>query len=319
MGAQSNQRITWPEGKRFAFTVFDDTDRSTLANVREIYALLRDLGMRTTKSVWPIRGPKTPTIPGDTCDDEAYCKWTRELASEGFEIGYHLATFHGVSREETQEALDRFKELYGHYPHAAANHADNDDAMYWGEARLTGKYQLAYRALHKFSPPRSYGHVENDPRFWGDFCRDRIRYVRNFVFNDIDTLKACPFMPYHDPHRPYVNQWFASSDGALLDSYNQTLSEENQDRLVESGGACIMYTHFGKGFQDGSEVNPRFAQLMTRMAELGGWFVPTSTLLDYIAKQRGEHTITNQERSEMERAWLLERVLTPVKAKLMGL
>ena len=36
--------MLWPDGKRFAFTVFDDTDRATLDNVREVYALLADLG-----------------------------------------------------------------------------------------------------------------------------------------------------------------------------------------------------------------------------------------------------------------------------------
>ena len=35
----------WPDGKRFAFTIFDDTDRSTLDNAPAVYALLRDLGI----------------------------------------------------------------------------------------------------------------------------------------------------------------------------------------------------------------------------------------------------------------------------------
>jgi len=48
-------KIRWPEGKKFAFTVFDDTDLSTLGNVREIYSFLMDHGFRTTKSVWPIQ------------------------------------------------------------------------------------------------------------------------------------------------------------------------------------------------------------------------------------------------------------------------
>ncbi|MEQ9322961.1 MAG: hypothetical protein RIF41_27595, partial [Polyangiaceae bacterium] len=88
--------MLWPDGKRFAFTVFDDTDRATLDNVREVYALLADLGMRTTKSVWPIKGSNEPTIPGTTCEDDAYRAWTLELQRPGFEIGYHNATFHGV-------------------------------------------------------------------------------------------------------------------------------------------------------------------------------------------------------------------------------
>lgn len=33
-------RIDWPDGKAFAFTIFDDTDFPTLDNVGPVYALL---------------------------------------------------------------------------------------------------------------------------------------------------------------------------------------------------------------------------------------------------------------------------------------
>ena len=35
-----NSKIKWPEGKDFAFTIFDDTDDSTLENVKDVYAFL---------------------------------------------------------------------------------------------------------------------------------------------------------------------------------------------------------------------------------------------------------------------------------------
>jgi hypothetical protein len=104
---------------------------------------------------------------------------------------------------------------------------------------------------------RFRGHVEGDPLFWGDVCRDRVTYVRNFVFAQADTLEACPFMPYHDPARPYVNYWFASSEGAHVESFIRTLSEKNQDRLERQGGACIMYTHFADGFTEQGRLNRR--------------------------------------------------------------
>lgn len=306
--------ITWPDGKRFAFTVFDDTDRATADNVRGVYAMLKDLGMRTTKSVWPIRGPRKPTIPGDTCEDDAYREWTLELQRDGFEIGYHNATFHGVERQETQRALDRFAEIYGHAPVAAANHADNDDAIYWGAARLGGLNRLAYRAMNGFRNRDFYGHVEGDRRFWGDLCRERIRYVRNFVYEDIDTLSVCPQMPYHDPSRPWVNLWFASAEGATCDAYCDTISEAAQDQLEERGGACIMYTHFAKGFEEDGAVEPRFRRLMERLAAKGGWFVPTSTLLDHLLAEKGRHIITPEERAELERTWLRQRITTRSRA-----
>jgi len=47
-------KIKWPGGKDFAFTIFDDPDHDTVENVAAIYSFLDDLGLRTTKAVWPI-------------------------------------------------------------------------------------------------------------------------------------------------------------------------------------------------------------------------------------------------------------------------
>jgi len=57
--------------------------------------------------------------------------------------------------------------------------------------------------------------------------------------------------------------------------------------MLEEGGACIAYTHFGTGFWRDSRLNPEFARLMRRLANLPGWFVPASRLLDYLGKVRG--------------------------------
>ena len=70
-----HMHIQWLEGKEFAFTLFDDTDLQTLDNARDVYAFLADIGLRTTKSVWPIRGPKSPGVGGSTCEDEPYLQW----------------------------------------------------------------------------------------------------------------------------------------------------------------------------------------------------------------------------------------------------
>ena len=55
-------------------------------------------------------------------------------------------------------------------------------------------------------------------------------------------------MPYHDLKKRYVNYWFTSSEGSNVRTFNECISEQNQDQLEEEGGACIMYTHFGCGF-----------------------------------------------------------------------
>lgn len=302
-------RLEWPDGRDFAFTVFDDTDLATLENVSPVYDFLAGLGLRTTKSVWPVKGEGAPSIGGLTCEDPGYLAWTRDLQAREFEIGYHGATYVTAPRSLVVAAIERFRELYGHYPRAMANHAGCAELIYWGTDRVSGVNRLAYDALTRFSRRGMFrGHRDGDPLFWGDVCRDKVRYVRNFTYSDIDTLAACPMMPYHDPDRPYVNCWFASSEGADVHAFNRRLSEANQDRLEAQGGACIMYTHFASGFLRDGALNPRFTALMERLARKRGWFVPVSALLDYLAAQHGETVLTAAQRRGLERRWLLSKL-----------
>jgi hypothetical protein len=301
----------WPDGKTFAFTVFDDTDNMTRDVGTRVYGLLADLGFRTTKSVWPIRGAVDPTIGGATCADPAYRAWAQSLQAQGFEIALHGVSYASAERAEIAAGLAAFRDHFGHDPYSHANHADSLDSLYWGEARLSGPARLAYRALTRAPPGRWQGHVPGSPYFWGDLCRERVRYVRNFVFGDVDTLARCPRMPYHDPARPFVNYWFASTEGSDVRSFGRALSERNQDRLEAAGGACVMYTHFASGFVDGTTPDPRFVRLMTRLAAKGGWFVPVATMLDHLrAAGSGGGTITAAERARLERAWLRHKLRT---------
>src|SRR5262249_46655683 len=130
--------IDWPGGRRFAFTVFDDPDAQTLESGRPVYELLTDLGVRTTKGVWPIRGIGRPSDCGQTCAEPEYRTWVEGLQRLGFEIGYHNATSHTSPREETERGLATFKQYFGAYPGAMANHYACAEAIYWGEHRLSG-------------------------------------------------------------------------------------------------------------------------------------------------------------------------------------
>ena len=302
--------IQWPDGKRFAFTVFDDTDQTTLANGPEMYRLLDDLGFRTTKSVWPVKGASTPCVGGSTCEDPGYAAWVLGLQDRGFEIALHNVTYHTSTRSEVLAGLEEFRRLFGSYPTVQVNHAGCYDSIYWGPRRLTGLHRLIYSALTRGRTRGMDGGTNNaSPSFWGDVCQSRITYVRNFVFSDINTLKQCPHMPYHDVDRPYVNQWFASSEGPDCRAFCRTISAESQDRLEDEGGACVMYTHFGAAdFMDGRRLSNEFVRLMTRLANKGGWFVPVSDLLNFIRSQRGEHLLTTGQRLSLETRWLLEKV-----------
>jgi hypothetical protein len=303
------KKITWPDGKLFAFSVFDDTDLSSVENVGPVYSLLKDNGIFTTKSVWPIKGQQKPTIGGDTCENPEYLAWVKSLQANGFEIAFHNATFHTSTREETLRGLQKFHEYFGHWPKSMANHADCQENIYWGQDRLTGLSKLLYNILTRGKSINFYrGHIENDPLFWGDYCKQYITYVRNFVFEDINTLKQCPFMPYHDPQRPYVNFWFASTEGAKVQTFNNALSEKNQDRLEAEGGACIMYTHFTNGFCPEGRLDKKFESLIKRLAQKKGWFIPVSTLLNYLREENGDYVITDSQRRALERKWLLHKI-----------
>jgi hypothetical protein len=300
--------LAWPGGRRFAFTVVDDPDAQTLASGRPVYDLLADLGVRTTKGVWPIRGSGVPSDRGQTCAEDDYRAWVLRLQAQGFEIAYHNATSHTSPREETRRGLDTFARYFGRPPAIMTNHYNCDEAIYFGAHRLSGWRRGLYTLLTVRRNERFRGHVPGDAYFWGDLCRARIRYVRNFVFRDVNTLAACPVMPYHDPARPFVNFWFASSDGNNVAAFVERIAEAQQERLEAAGGACVIFAHFGHGFVRDGRLEPRFARLMERLARRNGWFVPASTLLDHLRAQRGDHVLTDGERAALERRWLVQRL-----------
>jgi hypothetical protein len=212
-------------------------------------------------------------------------------------------------RPETRAGLDRFESLFGHAPYSASNHFVCRENMYWGDGRVSSFYALLYNLLTRFRQHNQFrGHLPGDAHFWGDLCQAKIGYLRNFVFGEINTLDACPRMPYHDPLRPFVPLWFASSEGAAVSSFVRCISEENQDRLEAEGGACIMYTHFANGFIRDGALDSRFRRLMERLSAKSGWFVPVHVLLDFLKQQQDSPRISPRERSRLERKWLLHKM-----------
>ena len=305
----NDTKIHWPEGKTFAFTVFDDTDLSSPGNFEEVYAFLHNCGMRTTKSVWPLQSIERHPFRGSTCEDAVYLKSMLALLDKGFEISFHNTSSHGMPRDQIIQGLDLFKKHFGHYPRSMSNHADSLEAIYWGDARLSGWRKTLYNLLTLNKKKNAFfGHVEDSPFFWGDLCNERIGYVRNFVTNEINTLASCPWMPYHDPSLPYVSAWFAASEGPDRKSFNARISESNQDRLEQEGGLCIMYTHFACGFQENKKLDPRFQELIKRLSRKNGWFAPVSTILDHVKTQKGTHLLTPEQKSKLERDWHFHKV-----------
>ena len=124
------------------------------------------------------------------------------------------------------------------------------------------------------------------------------------MFSDINTLGACPWMPYHDPARPFVRGWFASTEGSKGPAFLDRVTEREIDRLEAEGGACIMYTHFGHGFVDAGRLDPRFRRIMEHISRRDGWFVPVGTLLEHLRGGKPEHELTPDQRASLERRWL---------------
>lgn len=300
----------FPGNKNFAFSIFDDTDNSTLECVGPVYRLLQELGFRTTKSVWPLAAAPGARFGGATLQDADYLEWIQELRRAGFEIGLHNVRSGSAPREVVQRGLEEFRIRIGEYPRVHANHSDNSENIYWGSSRLSRPfsrlaYDLAtlYRGRENFS-----GHLPRSEFFWGDICKNRLRFVRNFVFDEINLERINPTLPYHDPRKPFVNFWFSSCEGGDVAKFCEMISEPNQDRLAAESGICIMYTHFASGsFRDG-KVHPVFERLMRRLSKLNGWFVPVSELLEFLLAGKKQPTIPFGELRRMENRWIRHKI-----------
>jgi hypothetical protein len=311
----------FPGNKQFAFTILDDTDLSTVENIQPIYSLLAELGMKTTKSVWPLASVDCGRLGGASLQEGKYRGYVLNLKEQGFEISLHNVRNHHSTREVVKEGLEEYRRVVGMYPRVHANHSTNRDNIYWGPARFTRLRKL-YDAGMVLHPKYAFeGHNPATPYFWGDLCRGTIEYVRNFVFREINLDRVNPTMPYHDSSRPYVNYWFSSCTGANATMFCETLSEENQDRLVEERGVCIMYAHLACGFAKDGRVHARTEELLRLLAGRNGWFVPVSTLLDFLKAERAATSISAGELTSMERRWAVDkamllaaRVLRPQKA-----
>jgi hypothetical protein len=279
-------RIQFPGGRRFAFSVFDDTDNGTVANLSPVYDLLWDSRVLTTKSVWvyPPRGP----FSGQSLVDDDYLGFILKLKSQGFEIGLHGVGDGVFTRQEIADGLEIFNKKIGHYPRIYANHAGNPSNIHWWHERFVFPVDALYRLAAGFARRgesiRSLGSQPDSTHFWGDLAKHHIVYMRNLLFNSIDTLACDPAMPYRvERKKNYSNLWFSSSDGHTVEEMTDLLAPENIDRLEKEGGACIVYTHFASGFvgPDGRVV-PRFREAIENLASRDGWFVPVGTLLDHL-------------------------------------
>jgi hypothetical protein len=281
-------QFEFPHGRRFAFTIVDDTDVATVANVKPMYELLHELGMRTTKTVWPVGCPEgSPDFcSSQTLDDADYRAFAVDLQQRGFELTWHGATMETSRRSRTIGALQRFHEIFGVYPRIHVNHALNRENVYWGAGRLDSR--VLRQVVGRFSGlPAEYftGHIEDSPLWWGDLCAKHVVYGRNLTTNDINTARFNPSMPYRDPARPLIPWWFSASDAEGVQEFNEIIRPSQQERLQREGGFCVVATHFGKDFVRDGVVNPVTRARLKELSQRSGWFPTTGQLLDWLRAQ----------------------------------
>lgn len=274
----------FPGGRRFAFTILDDTDDSRVENAQPIYDLLAELGFRTTKTVWPVACPEGSRefFAGATMAEPEYRAWCLTLPERGFELTWHCATMESSLRERTEQGLEAFRAAFGKYPEIHANHALNRENMYWGHRR----YQTAWRWLAALAHggPAYEGDLAGSPYFWGDLCRRHIRFARNFAFAQVNTLRADPEMPYRLDATPLVQYWFSATDVPDMRAFNRLLTPAAFDRLAEEQGVCLVATHLGKGFVQNGRIDRQVEETLRYLARLPGWFVPVSELLEFLLR-----------------------------------
>jgi hypothetical protein len=292
----------WPDGKTFAFTIMDDTDRAYLDAVKPFYDALAGYGLRTTKTVWALESAPDDPFRGDSLQIPAYRQWVLQLQAAGFEIAWHGARSGGTDRAAHGEALEDFREILGGYPRTYANHALNPECIYWGEERFDAP--LVRELFRRFSGRKRFlGSTPGTQYNWEDLCAQTLQYVRGFNFDDTVTSRKDPWMPYHDPRRPAALRWFSASDGSDVERFVRLLAPTRVDALESSGGCCIVYAHVADGFVKHGKVDDRVVRILEDLASRPGWYVPVNAVLDRIEKQRGECVITTAQHRRLEWRW----------------
>ncbi len=286
-------RYAFPNGKKFAFTVIDDTDVATVDNVKPVYDLLYALGLRTTKTVWPLGCPEgSPDFSSSqTLEDDRYADFVVDLARRGFEVTWHGATMETSTRERTTAALNRFRQLFGSYPRIHVNHALNRENVYWGLRRMDSPVLRAlFKRVAGWSEDYFVGETEGSPYWWGDICREHFVYCRNLTTNSINTARFNPSTPYRDPVRPIVRWWFSASDAEDVHEFNELIHPDRQQQLEDEGGFCIVATHFGKDFVRDGALDKTTASRLRQLSQRPGWFPTAGELLDWLRITRASRS-----------------------------
>jgi hypothetical protein len=145
-------------------------------NIRPIYRLLEGLGMRTTKTVWPVWCPEggSPDFSSsETLEDPEYRAFVIDLQRRGFETASHGATMESRPRARPLAAMERFREDFCASPRLQANHGYNRGNLYWGVDRLDDPLLRAvYRRTERAAWPDTTRDTFPGPPTGGEISRN---------------------------------------------------------------------------------------------------------------------------------------------------
>jgi len=302
--------IEYPDGKKFIFTIFDDTDVATYNYIKPIYEFFYEHGILTTKSVWPLSYSGICDYNGsDTLEDKEYNKYMKRLSDRGFEIAFHGPSMQSSNRERIVKAFEIFYNSVGYYPRNYAAHSKNRENIYWGSERFSFPiFKLLYKIIFHNKNNKYSGHKEGSEYFWGDISFRHIDYMRNLTYNDINLMNISKTIVYKNLSTPWIKSWYISCDADNVEAFNRVINEENQDKLENHGGICIINTHLGKGFCCKGKLHSETARLLKRLSLKKGWFVPVSTVLDYLIEKEGIKYITKIKLFQLEYKWIIHAI-----------
>lgn len=303
--------------KECAIAITDDTDFFQYFTTQPVYDVLDSLGVRLTKTIWVFDHEKNdPAKAGISLRDPHYRAWVLRARERGHEITMHSASSGDDTRERTLAAFDTIRALTGDYPRLEIFHSGNREALYWGGKRIPNRF---LRALYDLKMKQRFeGDEPSSPLYWLDMARARVRYLRTFTFNELDTWAVNPSMPYLDPATPDAPLWFASSNARWGEKFAQLFQSQKVQRLKQSHGVSVIYTHFGLWFTERSpggahRLRADVREAMTRIgSDRAIEFVPAGELLDRLRWQQwiaaglaaGERTIRLPQDAEGKLAQL---------------
>lgn len=302
---------SFPDNKKFVFTILDDCDDATTENVVPVYDYLTEKGLFITKTVWPQPCPEGSRLffAGKTLEDTEHLKAVKRISLQGHEIASHCATMESSRRNRIEQGLAFFKREFGSVPKVFCSHGHNLDNMYWGEKRYRNPLLVM---MHKFSKRSAVfqGDVKGSEYFWGDLHKKYHKFTRNLTFvSDLNVLNLDSSMPYIDSQKPFSNFWFSTADAPDANHFRNTVTKEKIDRLEREGGVCILSTHLGKQYCVDGTIDPYLIEIINYISKKPGWFAPVGQVLEFLLAEHPDRApITAWQLYKLEFNYLLDRL-----------